>query len=107
MSLLEPLLAVLCGGFVGLALGLLGGGGSILATPLLLYVIALGPHRRSAPELGKSFDGRSATTPGRPKRGPYPDPDLAVNNHGPDPGCPGVTWDLASLADHISSSGKS
>ncbi len=45
MSLLDPLLAVLCGGFVGFALGLLGGGGSILATPLLLYVIGLGPHQ--------------------------------------------------------------
>ena len=45
MSLLQPLLAVLCGGFVGFALGLLGGGGSILATPLLLYVIGLGPHQ--------------------------------------------------------------
>jgi uncharacterized membrane protein YfcA len=42
---LEPLLAVLCGSFVGFALGLLGGGGSILATPLLLYVIGLGPHQ--------------------------------------------------------------
>ncbi len=45
MSLLEPVLAVFCGGFVGLALGMLGGGGSILATPLLLYVIGLGPHQ--------------------------------------------------------------
>ncbi len=45
MSSLEPFLAVLCGGFVGFALGLLGGGGSILATPLLLYVIGLGPHQ--------------------------------------------------------------
>ena len=45
MSLIEPLLAVLCGGLVGFALGLLGGGGSILATPLLLYVIGLGPHQ--------------------------------------------------------------
>ena len=44
MSLLQPLLAIPCGGFVGFALGLLGGGGSILATPLLLYVIGLGPH---------------------------------------------------------------
>ncbi|MGI4746552.1 MAG: sulfite exporter TauE/SafE family protein, partial [Janthinobacterium lividum] len=45
MSLLQPLLAVLCGGCVGFALGLLGGGGSILATPLLLYVVGLGPHQ--------------------------------------------------------------
>ena len=45
MSLLDPMLAVLCGGFVGFALGLLGGGGSILATPMLLYVIGLEPHQ--------------------------------------------------------------
>ena len=45
MSLIEALLAVLCGGFVGLALGMLGGGGSILATQLLIYVIGLGPHQ--------------------------------------------------------------
>ena len=45
ISLLEPFLAILCGGFVGFALGLLGGGGSILATPLLLYVIGLAPHQ--------------------------------------------------------------
>lgn len=44
-ALAGPLLAVLCGGVVGVPLGLLGGGGSILATPLLLYVVGLGPHR--------------------------------------------------------------
>jgi hypothetical protein len=37
-------LAVLCGGLVGFTLGLIGGGGSILATPLLLYVVGLPPH---------------------------------------------------------------
>lgn len=42
---LVPLLPVLCGGGVGFTLGLLGGGGSILATPLLLYVVGLAPHR--------------------------------------------------------------
>ena len=44
MDLLHALLAVLCGGLVGFTLGLIGGGGSILATPLLLYVVGLGPH---------------------------------------------------------------
>ena len=34
-------LAVGCGGLVGFALGLIGGGGSILATPLLLYVVGI------------------------------------------------------------------
>lgn len=33
------------GGLVGFMLGLLGGGGSILATPLLLYVVGVAqPH---------------------------------------------------------------
>lgn len=39
-------LTLLSGGLVGLSLGLLGGGGSILAVPLLLYVVGLDqPHR--------------------------------------------------------------
>jgi hypothetical protein len=37
-------LAVLCGALVGFTLGLIGGGGSIMATPLLLYVVGLQPH---------------------------------------------------------------
>lgn len=44
MLLLQALLAVLSGGLVGFTLGLIGGGGSILATPLLLYVVGLQPH---------------------------------------------------------------
>lgn len=43
--MLVDLLAVLSGAFVGFSLGLIGGGGSILATPLLLYVVGLPqPH---------------------------------------------------------------
>ena len=42
--LLQSVLAVLSGGLVGFVLGLIGGGGSILATPLLLYVVGLQPH---------------------------------------------------------------
>ncbi|MDE2486707.1 MAG: sulfite exporter TauE/SafE family protein [Alphaproteobacteria bacterium] len=42
---LHDLLAVLSGGVVGFALGLIGGGGSILAVPLLLYVVGItDPH---------------------------------------------------------------
>lgn len=38
-------LAIGSGGIVGFMLGLLGGGGSILATPLLLYVVGVSqPH---------------------------------------------------------------
>jgi hypothetical protein len=44
MDLLHPLSAVLCGALVGFTLGLIGGGGSIMATPLLLYVVGLQPH---------------------------------------------------------------
>jgi uncharacterized membrane protein YfcA len=39
------LLALLSGSFVGFSLGLIGGGGSILAVPLLLYVVGIrDPH---------------------------------------------------------------
>jgi uncharacterized membrane protein YfcA len=38
-------IGILSGGLVGFTIGLLGGGGSVLATPLLLYAIAgLQPH---------------------------------------------------------------
>lgn len=42
----HDLLAVLCGSLVGFSLSLIGGGGSILAMPLLLYIVGLhDPHR--------------------------------------------------------------
>jgi len=44
MDLLQPLAAILSGALVGFTLGLIGGGGSIMATPLLLYVVGLQPH---------------------------------------------------------------
>jgi uncharacterized protein len=44
MDIPHEALAVGCGALVGLTLGLIGGGGSILATPLLLYVVGLPPH---------------------------------------------------------------
>jgi uncharacterized membrane protein YfcA len=40
--------AILCGGLVGFSLGLIGGGGSILAVPLLLYVVGVSDRWRSA-----------------------------------------------------------
>ena len=40
---ITTLLAVLSGSAVGFSLGLVGGGGSILATPLLLYVVGVTP----------------------------------------------------------------
>lgn len=45
MPLVTDLHSVASGGIVGFALGLLGGGGSILAVPLLIYVVGLrSPH---------------------------------------------------------------
>ena len=41
LSPLQALLSLLSGSAVGFALGLIGGGGSILAVPLLLYVVGL------------------------------------------------------------------
>ncbi|MCR6628648.1 MAG: sulfite exporter TauE/SafE family protein [Magnetospirillum sp.] len=38
------LLAALCGAFSGLSLGLIGGGGSVLAVPMLIYVVGLPVH---------------------------------------------------------------
>lgn len=45
MNTATILLSLSCGALVGLSLGLVGGGGSILATPLLLYVVGVAnPH---------------------------------------------------------------
>jgi uncharacterized protein len=44
MALLHAVLAVLSGALVGFTLGVIGGGGSIMATPLLLYIVGLRPH---------------------------------------------------------------
>lgn len=41
---MHSVLALLSGALVGFTLGLIGGGGSIMATPLLLYVVGLPPH---------------------------------------------------------------
>ncbi len=45
MAATELLLSVLSGGLVGLSLGLIGGGGSILAVPLMVYAVGVAsPH---------------------------------------------------------------
>jgi len=41
VTLLHALLAIASGGLVGFTLGLVGGGGSILAVPLLVYVVGV------------------------------------------------------------------
>ena len=46
------LLTVLCGVAVGLSLGLTGGGGSILAVPLLVYALAVPPQEAVSVSLG-------------------------------------------------------
>ncbi|BBE34671.1 sulfite exporter TauE/SafE family protein [Sphingosinicella microcystinivorans] len=42
MTAPEILLALVSGGLIGVVLGLVGGGGSILAVPLLVYVVGVG-----------------------------------------------------------------
>ena len=42
--MIEAFLALGSGGLVGFVLGLIGAGGSIVATPLLLYAVGLSPH---------------------------------------------------------------
>lgn len=42
MTTLQILLTLASGGLVGIVLGLVGGGGSILAVPLLVYVVGVG-----------------------------------------------------------------
>ena len=45
MNALELLLSLLSGSLIGLSLGLVGGGGSILAVPLLVYLVGVAdPH---------------------------------------------------------------
>jgi uncharacterized protein len=45
LSILQTVLAIASGSVVGFSLGLVGGGGSILAVPLLVYVVGLdNPH---------------------------------------------------------------
>jgi uncharacterized membrane protein YfcA len=45
MTLAHILLALLSGGLIGVVLGLVGGGGSILAVPLLIYIVGVdSPH---------------------------------------------------------------
>lgn len=44
MTAMTMILSVLSGCLVGLSLGLIGGGGSILAVPLMAYVVGLAPH---------------------------------------------------------------
>ncbi|CCD86375.1 conserved membrane protein of unknown function [Bradyrhizobium sp. ORS 285] len=45
ISTIQGILGVLCGGMVGFSLGLVGGGGSVLAVPLMVYVVGVPePH---------------------------------------------------------------
>jgi uncharacterized membrane protein YfcA len=45
MSAVQAVLSLLSGGTVGLSLGLIGGRGSILAVPLMVYVASPHCHR--------------------------------------------------------------
>ena len=45
IGLLAASLSIASGAFVGLTLGLIGGGGSVLAVPLLVYLVGVpSPH---------------------------------------------------------------
>lgn len=44
MTAANAILSVVSGSLVGLSLGVIGGGGSILAVPLMAYVVGLPPH---------------------------------------------------------------
>src|ERR1700712_5648488 len=45
ISVMQDILALACGVLVGFSLGLVGGGGSILAVPLMVYVVGVpNPH---------------------------------------------------------------
>lgn len=59
---LTLLLAVL----IGVSLGLLGGGGSILTVPILTYVAGLPPKRRSPPRCSSSGPPRQSAPSATP-----------------------------------------
>jgi uncharacterized membrane protein YfcA len=45
LSVLQGALGLVCGGLVGFSLGIVGGGGSVLAVPLMVYVVGVPqPH---------------------------------------------------------------
>ncbi|MFN5456469.1 TSUP family transporter, partial [Bradyrhizobium sp.] len=45
ISAIQGVLGLLCGAMVGFSLGLVGGGGSVLAVPLMVYVVGVPePH---------------------------------------------------------------
>lgn len=48
MSVLVALAALPCGLLIGLLLGALGGGGSVLAVPALVYLLGQSPHEATA-----------------------------------------------------------
>jgi uncharacterized membrane protein YfcA len=49
--MLYPVLAIVAGGLIGLSLGALGGGGSILAVPVLVYVLGQSPAQATTGSL--------------------------------------------------------
>ena len=51
MDFIQVLLSLMFGGIIGLSLGLLGGGGSILTVPVLVYVIGQNVHAATGTSL--------------------------------------------------------
>ncbi|BBD72255.1 anion permease [Sulfodiicoccus acidiphilus] len=68
LSLIQALLAVVSGVLVGFSLGLIGGGGSILAIPLLLYFVGLAyeapPHSAAESYIDHLVIGTTALSVG-------------------------------------------
>ena len=79
MTILHALLAIASGSLVGFTLGLVGGGGSILAVPLLVYVVGVpSPHvaiGTSAIAVAVERSGQSL----RPR--PRTNREMAVRDH--------------------------
>ena len=73
MILLQAVLALLSGAAVGFSLGIIGGGGSILAVPLLLYVVGIEDAHiaigTSAFAVGTSYAQTSDTVGGKEFKG--------------------------------------
>ena len=63
MTAIEILFAAASGGIVGIVLGLVGGGGSILAVPLLGYLVGVTNRHRGKRAVGRGKRHPSAGQP--------------------------------------------
>jgi uncharacterized protein len=61
--------ALAFGVLIGLAVGMVGGGGAVLAVPVLVYVVGLGVHEATTASLAVVFLGAAAGAAGQARRG--------------------------------------